>query len=78
MTNILKGRLPSLRFLGEPPVSFEGEGSPIIWPISKENDTKKIVTIIVIWITSVLASCQRRTFWRDFDRAWHVLETDLS
>ena len=31
-----------LRILGAPPVSSEGEDSPIIWPISKTNDTTKI------------------------------------
>ena len=31
-----------LRILGVAPVSSEGEGSPIIWPISKTNDTTKI------------------------------------
>ena len=32
-----------LRILGVAPVSSEGEGSPIIWPISKTNDTTKII-----------------------------------
>ena len=42
MTNILKERLPSPQKLGWPPVSSVGEGSPIIWPISKTNDNAKI------------------------------------
>ena len=32
-----------LRILGVAPVSSEGEGSPIIWPISKTDDTTKII-----------------------------------
>ena len=31
-----------LRILGVAPVSSEGEGSPIIWPMSKTNDTTKM------------------------------------
>ena len=31
-----------LRILGAPPVSSEGEGSPITWPTSKTNYTTKI------------------------------------
>ena len=42
MTDILKRDHHHLRILGAPPISSEGEGSPIIWPISKENDTTKI------------------------------------
>ena len=38
MTDILN----HLRILGALPVSSEGEGSPIIWPISKTNDTTQI------------------------------------
>ena len=43
MTDILN----HLRILGALPVSSEGEGSPIIWPISKTNDTTPTK---VIWI----------------------------
>ena len=31
-----------LRILGVAPVSSEGEGSPIIWPISETNDKTKM------------------------------------
>ena len=40
MTDILKERLGSPENLGR--VSSEGEGSPIIWPMSKTNDTTKM------------------------------------
>ena len=43
MTDILKERLPSPQNLGRPPLSSEEEGSPIIWPISKTNDTTKVL-----------------------------------
>ena len=42
MTDISKRDYLHLRILGAPPVSSEGEGSPIIWPISETNDTTKI------------------------------------
>ena len=42
MINILKGDYHHLRNLGALPVSSEGEGSPIIWPISETNDSTKI------------------------------------
>ena len=42
MTDILKRDYLHLRILGVLPVSSEGEGSPIIWPMSKTNDTTKI------------------------------------
>ena len=31
-----------LRILGAPPVSSEGKGSPIIWPIEKTNNSTKM------------------------------------
>ena len=40
MTDILKERLGSPENLGR--VSSEGEGSPIIWPMSKINDSTKM------------------------------------
>ena len=43
MTEIEKRDYHHLRILGAPPVSSEGEGSLIIWPISKTNDTTKII-----------------------------------
>ena len=42
MTDILKQRLPSPQNLRCAAYSSEGEGSPIIQPISKTNDTTKI------------------------------------
>ena len=40
-TDSLKERQPSPQNLG-PPVSSEGEGSPMIWPISETNDNTEI------------------------------------
>ena len=44
MTGVLKERLATFTsHLCTPPVSSEGEGSPIIWPRSKKkNDSTKI------------------------------------
>ena len=42
MTDILKENYLHLRIYGMSPVSSEGEGSPIIWPISKTNDNTKV------------------------------------
>ena len=43
MTDILKERnYLHFRNLDAPPVSSEGEGSPIIWPMSKTNDSTKM------------------------------------
>ena len=42
MTDNSKERLPSPQNLGAPPVSSEGDGSPIIWPFSETNDNTKI------------------------------------
>ena len=42
--------------MGAPPVSSEGEGSPIIWPISKTNDTARIIWIM----TDILKESLRR------------------
>ena len=52
MTDILKERLGSPENLGR--VSSEGEGSPIIWPMSKTNDTTKITHIIICIMTDIL------------------------
>ena len=42
MTDILKMRLPSPQNLGASPVSSEGEGSSIIWPMSKTNGSTEM------------------------------------
>ena len=41
--NFYKRDQVHLRILGAPPVSSEGEGSPIIWPILQTNDTTKVL-----------------------------------
>ena len=35
------------RILSAPPVSSEGEGSPIIWPMSKQMTVQRLPTIII-------------------------------